>query len=513
MFDMPTSACADIIYFLAMIFRTFILLLLPCTAFAQLWDQNIVLGYKGADPLITGNGGTLMTFSDTGKVLSQFNIKFIFNGRAYISNAAGDLLMYSNGCEVMHAEHTQMVNGGQLGIGTPFYNSWCLPGFGMPSWSQIMFPAPGVSDRYIYLHNALLDSEDRCIGLYATVDASAANGLGAVIDKNTKYLQDTIFSMTDACRHGNGRDWWVINGTFDGKGFTKHLFTPSGVVQIGKQNVGPVWKSPVYAGSSDMSSDGTRYVRQNPKNGTDLFYFDRCTGVMIFDKHINFPTDTTYYSGICFSPSGKYIYVTTAYNVWQMDITVPVPITTLTKVAEYDGYVEPFGTYFLFPERAPDGKIYIPTSNGTLRLHTIHQPNAPGLACDLRQHDVLLPTYNGRPLMNTPNYRLFDLQGSPCDTLGIDGYVDTYEPTTTEELEVFVYPNPAICGDACYVQTNQQITEVSLVASDGRVILDTPAFGSQFGFTLPELLPTGVYFVHIKLESGVGVVKKLVVVR
>jgi hypothetical protein len=510
---MSAQPCAGIGYFFDMLFRIFLLLILPYSGFTQHWDKNIVMGYKGNDPMLTIYGGTQVTFNDTDKVFSWFDIKFFFFSSAYISDQAGKLFMYSNGCEIMNAVHNQMVNGGQLGIGTPYYQSYCEPRFGMPVISQLMFPAPGYSNRFIYLHHALLDGEDRCLGLYATVDANAQNGLGAVIDKNIRYVNDTLLSLTDVCRHANGRDWWVINGTFDGKGYTKHLFTPSGVVQIGKQNVGPVWKSPVYNGQSDMSPDGTRYVRQNPKNGTDLFYFDRCNGLMTFDKHINFPVDTTQYSGICFSPNGKYIYITTAYNVWQMDISVSFPMTTLTKIGEYDGYADPFGTYFFFPERAPDGKIYITTSNGTRRLHTIHQPDALGLTCDFRQHDILLPTYALQPLMNTPNYRLFDLQGSPCDTLGIDGYVDTYEPTTTEELEVFVYPNPAISGDVCYVQTNQQITEVSLVASDGRVILDTPAFGSQFGFTLPELLPTGVYFVHIKLESGVGVVKKLVVVR
>jgi hypothetical protein len=41
------------------------------------------------------------------------------------------------------------------------------------------------------------------------------------------------------------------------------------------------------------------------------------------------------------------------------------------------------------------------------------------LACDFRQHDVALPAQYPFYLPNFPNYRLYNLQGSACDTLGV----------------------------------------------------------------------------------------------
>jgi PKD repeat protein len=68
---------------------------------------------------------------------------------------------------------------------------------------------------------------------------------------------------------------------------------------------------------------------------------------------------------------------------------------------------------------APDQKIYMSTGNGTNLLHTIHHPDEPGLNCDFRQHDVLLPAHFPFYLSNMPFYRLYTLVGSSCDTLDV----------------------------------------------------------------------------------------------
>jgi hypothetical protein len=53
-------------------------------------------------------------------------------------------------------------------------------------------------------------------------------------------------------------------------------------------------------------------------------------------------------------------------------------------------------------------------------LHVIHSPDEPGEACQYQQHGITLPTYNSKSIPNHPNYRLGPLDGSPCDTLGLD---------------------------------------------------------------------------------------------
>ncbi|MCB9236205.1 MAG: gliding motility-associated C-terminal domain-containing protein [Bacteroidia bacterium] len=72
-------------------------------------------------------------------------------------------------------------------------------------------------------------------------------------------------------------------------------------------------------------------------------------------------------------------------------------------------------------ELAPDGKIYIvhydpydPIPQTTLGV--IHNPDAPGLACDFRPYDYsLLPGKARAGLPNNPNYNLGPLVSQPAD--------------------------------------------------------------------------------------------------
>jgi hypothetical protein len=72
----------------------------------------------------------------------------------------------------------------------------------------------------------------------------------------------------------------------------------------------------------------------------------------------------------------------------------------------------------MFP--APDGKIYITTTSGSRTLHVIHRPDEPGTACAFEQHGIRLPCYNARSVPTFANYRLGPVDGSSCDTLGIN---------------------------------------------------------------------------------------------
>ncbi len=55
----------------------------------------------------------------------------------------------------------------------------------------------------------------------------------------------------------------------------------------------------------------------------------------------------------------------------------------------------------------------------------------------VEQHGITLPTYNAFSLPNFPNYRLGPLDGSPCDTLGLDNHPIAkfrYDQDTTNYL-------------------------------------------------------------------------------
>ena len=116
----------------------------------------------------------------------------------------------------------------------------------------------------------------------------------------------------------------------------------------------------------------------------------------------------------------------------------------MDTVAEYDGYIPFQPPGFLDMLLAPDGKIYV--FDFLKEIHVIHRPNEKGDACGFEQHAIVLPEY-AAGLPYYPNYRLGPLDGSPCDTLGLDNHplagfryeVDTIEPLLVEFIDNSFY--------------------------------------------------------------------------
>ncbi|MBK9514254.1 MAG: T9SS type A sorting domain-containing protein [Flavobacteriales bacterium] len=114
----------------------------------------------------------------------------------------------------------------------------------------------------------------------------------------------------------------------------------------------------------------------------------------------------------------------------------------MVLIAEWDTFYSPFppfATVFDMAQLAPDGKIYISTSNGTLHLHVINNPDAPGLGCNMVQHQLELPRYFSNSLPNHPNYHLGPVDGSICDSLGVNVGL----PERGPPIAINAYPNPS----------------------------------------------------------------------
>jgi PKD repeat protein len=72
---------------------------------------------------------------------------------------------------------------------------------------------------------------------------------------------------------------------------------------------------------------------------------------------------------------------------------------------------------FIWRNWLQTGKSTSTVINGVAYLHVINEPDSLGLACEVCQHCVELPSVNSFSMPNFPNYRLGHLEGSPCDTL------------------------------------------------------------------------------------------------
>ncbi|MFQ5448045.1 MAG: hypothetical protein ACE5FF_14050, partial [Saprospiraceae bacterium] len=418
---------------------------------AQRHDYVWVLGYHGQNPHPLQNNMTI-DFSEVPPVFTNLELdegmSFNFTN-ASISDAEGNLLFYTNGIYIADATHEVMENGDSInnyGI-THLYKE---TGMAIPQ-GAIILPAPG-SDSLYYVFYEPIEFDPQPNGpsyhvrklFYSIVDMSLNIGKGAVIEKDQIIIDDTLaHGKVTACKHGNGRDWWVIVPEEDN--YTNVLYrlllTPEGVDNLGKQDAGPgltIGKGSV--GNAVFSPDGTKYVKHdirfNPFNAIDIYDFDRCTGQLQHLEHFTMNDSIFLLGGASISPDSRWLYIVTQKIIYQFDLWASDIESTKTAVAEYDGFVGLlFGTIFATPQLAPDGTIWINTASDTV-MHVIRTPNQPGMKSHVDQHAIHLPVVNQKSIPNFPNYRLGPLDGSPCDTLGLDNHPLAGFTYFTEELEV-----------------------------------------------------------------------------
>jgi hypothetical protein len=349
---------------------------------------------------------------------------------------------------------------------------------------------------------------------------NANGGLGKVVKKNQILWElDTIGGSVSAVRHGNGRDWWVVIPEHLGNIFRFYLITSDTIEGPYTQNWNIQEASHVLSGWNIVfSPNGQKFVRTTYSFPPSMFVydFDRCSGQLSNPVRIDVPDTIAYAPWAAISPNSRYLYLQLAQTkLYQYDLEAPDIEASVKLIGEYDGFLSPNGspTTFHAMALAPNNKIYMSLANGTHFLHTIHAPDMPGIACDFRQHDVDLPTRNKFYLPNYPNFRLYDLSGSPCDTLGIDGPVAVQEPGIGQALAMSLTPNPA--SESLTIGLAAAETgRVSIADMTGKIWLSATKTAGQSTFEVNTgHLPAGVYAVSFQSEAGYFVTRKLVVQR
>jgi hypothetical protein len=405
------------------------------------YDYIWLLGYDPNNPA-SFFGGSELDFHQSPMQVSYFEIPFDFDAIAIISDRWGQLVAYTNGCEIMNREHALMLNGDQINAGE-IHDGFCSQGY--PSGQGVLFlPFPDDTSKYGLFHlwyngNAFLTRL-----LYSELDQNGDGGQGEVLLKNQPVIQDTLTKQLTAVRHGNGRDWWVVVPETYRNGYYFVLWTPAGIGTPVYQQIGPDWTVQNWSGQAAFSPNGEWYARINPYNEMDLFRFDRCAGSLYDPLHLGFPGETIAAAGVAFSPNSRFLYASIQLKIYQYDLWAADIAGSRELVAEYDGFTSPFSTTFFQAMVGPDGKIYLTAPNGVNILHVIHQPDEKGQACEVEQHGITLPAYHGFYVPNFAHYRLLDKPGSPCDTLGIDGGPNvSVEETAGVPSGLKVYPNPA----------------------------------------------------------------------
>lgn len=403
----------------------FALLVMPLLLGAQRHDYSLLFGYDGGDASPNNPEGcvTFMTFEDgSAKFVDNQVINMNFNDtNVSMSDEAGNLIFYYNGVYIENAEFAMMEGGDTL-------NVWENLGSDIPQ-GGIALPYPGQPNKYILFH----ETEDYFVNppwsfqsvalYYSVVDLAENNGLGRVTERKKLILADTLtYGQLTAARHANGRDWWLLAGESHTNRFYTFLVDISGPHLANIQTTEFMKKDGF--GYAYFSPDGTKYVSSHAvdwgPNGEYLYVydFDRCSGLLSNGQEINLLGHIG--SGVAVSPNSRFLYCPVEEYLYQYDLESADVEASRTTVGTHNGHIDPFPTKFDRCFLAPDGKIYIVTSSGSRTLHVVNSPDEEGIGCDFQQPGIKLPCYNARSLPNFPNYRLGPLDGSSCDTLGLD---------------------------------------------------------------------------------------------
>ena len=465
-------------------------------------NHNWLIGYLNYFDQYSTSEKARMTFdSNTVSVLPETRKMTFDAAQSNISDENGNLLFATNGQWIANSTGDTMLNGSGINPGA-CTNAWS---YGLPIVSSsIVLPFPGNSSKFALLHQTCNGSAQygfMASELYfSIIDITQDSGRGAVISKNNIIVQDHLNQGITACKHANGRDWWIVVLKDSTDSIYNILLTPQGITSITTQSLN-VYHHNYYNGQPVFSPDGNKfsyhYVSGNSPNKVHrirISNFDRCTGVFSNTKSINV-TSTEDGLGLAFSPDSKYLYFSSFHELFQLNTDTSNILASKQVVAINDTFYSPFSpfqTNFWLMYLAANGKIYLSSGNSVLHMHYINYPDSGGTACNVQQHAIHLPCWYFRGNVNHPNYYLGPVIGSVCDSLVHVG-VNEYDG---HDFHFSLSPNPITAGymKIVYLLPQNKSGLLEVFDINGRVVykMPLPPWSTLQQVKLPQLA-NGIY--------------------
>jgi hypothetical protein len=452
---------------------------------------------------------------------SVYSTIYFFLTNASICDTLGQLQFYTNGHVIYNRNHDSLFNtsGINPGWATTYYEPY---GMGIPQGALII-PNPGNDGQYLLFYESAefvtLDSvtSNAPINLsYSIIDMGLDGGLGGIISgsKNLIAVNDTLVTgRITGVKHGNGRDWWILVHHYNDDRYYSLLVTPNGILGPTMQNIGRPHLFERYVMQSCFSPQGDQFVigltvnKQTLENVVDLFDFDRCSGLLSNHREIEIPDTVLLASGCSFSPSGRWLYVSTNKNIYQYDTWDANINATRSIVSTWDTTQFPHRTYYQHL-LAPDGKIYVTNWFSADFLHVINEPDLQGAACDVVHEQVQLYALNTFMMPNAANYSLGAVPGSVCDSL----------TSINEFYHNFMFsfsPNPNNGNfNISYFLPQNKNGNFEVYDLNGKLIyqLNLPQWSSFQKIQLPNEISSGIY--NCRMSSMYHAINiKLVVVK
>ena len=378
--------------------------------------------------------------------VSVFRKSSFFITNTSICDTNGNLLFYTNGIVIENKDYDTLLNSENFNAG------WATDenqDDGLSACQAVLIiPDPKPSSKYFLFHitgeefvaNNQYEVQPLHLS-YTIIDMNLDNGLGGVMDefKNVHLVEDTLtWGGLTAVRHVNGVDWWIVAHRYYSDKYYKFLLTENGIEGPFIQHIGSEMKYDVDV-QATFSPDGSKFCFSNHGGWFDYIEFDRCTGEFSNSLTVVIPDSLAIY-GNSFSPNGRYLYISSFYNLYQYDTWNPEMVTSPIHVATWDTFnFFSIPVLFFMHQLAPDNRIYVSPFNGVPYIGIIDSPDSLGVACNFLQHSLKLPDHEYTN--NIPSFPNYDLGSLP----GGDTCNSVYTIQTPLQNEVFFYrvaPNP-----------------------------------------------------------------------
>lgn len=490
---------------------------LNVTTFLHAQSQRNATWLNGA--LGWGNWATQFNTNNTitqYQFAIQSKLRNCRSSHSNICDTNGRVVLYSDGFDVLDSNNNILAGGGQL-ADPSFYNY-----FNKYSYSQASIFLPMENNIYYFIN---LGVTDACLSTwgnpnrqlpnrlyYHKIDMSLNGGAGKVYERMQILDSAGSFEVSalSACRHANGKDWWLVkqgaDSVFTGAdsvNFYTYLITQDSVVQIHHQffpnlPFAPNTAGIVEDGQISFNNLGTQmaFVTRQ-KQILYLFDFDRCTGKLNNAQAINPPAgiaSNTAMCGVCFSRNDRFIYLARAGAIFQYDTYAADSASAWYQVAERDTIPTEFNTYgniYL----ANNNRIYIGARslNGST-MSVINNPDAKEALCGwcpkCLRFDSVAYAANGIGVSqpsNMANYGLGKLN-PPCEPLSVGTSLQG------EGLgELVIYPNPS--NSLIYIKNRKGKTK-QLMNLIGDILLTTQQDEIEI-----SRLASGIYLIRCEEET------------
>ena len=484
----------------------FFFLLIALYSNAQNYDHQWVFGYSAWEEekfgisLLDFNAGSVEVSFYTES--DEYSLDFT---GSFLNDRQGQLLLHTNHCTIRDKEW-QVISGNEQITTTGLAANSCFDGTDSYGALQGTILLPDLQDSTLtyVLHkdfitdfeNNDLFSSDFWFSTVVQVDDSF------LFEKKHKFnLASLVVENLTACPNKDKDGWWVLIAQQNSNIFERYLIRNGAVENKISQPIGiPFIISELGIGQAQYSPDARYFAVNSEAHGVLLYDFNNQTGLLSNFRNIPYPDSENVAKGLCFSPNSRFIYVTTAENVYQIDLENDNEVIHLGYYRSWDETGWPVGLGMIFG--GPDCRLYVSPGSGTNYLHAILNPDEKGAACNFAERIIPLPARVSHHLPNLPQYRYLN---------GCDSSIGFPFMVTTEELEesmFTIHPNPA--STMLHIETDLNNLTYHIYDLLGHIIQNGEVQQKKINI---ESVSEGMYYLVLENRRGERYTQKVMILR